>query len=421
LLGATFSTNNLGVGALTAGALSAVLHHDPEAEVRLLDYGSASAQAGTVIRSRPVQVPLVNLRFSWKIFLPNNVALLLVLACLARWLPARIAGRIVAGNRWLSAIRQSDCALAISGGDSFSDIYGMARLLYVSLPQLLVVAMGKPLTLLPQTIGPFKSRLARALACFIMRRARVVYSRDKEGVHHARELLDLGPDDPKVRFCYDLGFLLEPHPFNAAVLAAAQVRQRPLVGLNVSGLLMIGGYTRSNAFALKADYADLTRRCIDMLIRRKQADVILVPHVLGKDAESDSSACEALHAELAERYPGRLHALSGVYNQNEVKHVIGQCDFFIGARMHACIAAVSQAVPAAAIAYSRKFVGVFDSVGAAELVTDPRNNNTEEILNRIEALFDDREPAHSRLKKSMHVVRSATLATAADYCPGAAS
>ena len=45
------------------------------------------------------------------------------------------------------------------------------------------------------------------------------------------------------------------------------------------------------------------------------------------------------------------------------KAVIGQCDFFIGSRMHACIAALSQGVPCVGVAYSMKFAGVFDTVG----------------------------------------------------------
>ena len=39
LLGATFSTSNMGVGALTAGTIKCILHRFPDAEIFLLDYG----------------------------------------------------------------------------------------------------------------------------------------------------------------------------------------------------------------------------------------------------------------------------------------------------------------------------------------------------------------------------------------------
>ena len=39
LLGATFSTGNMGVGALAAGALEVARASYPHAEIRFLDYG----------------------------------------------------------------------------------------------------------------------------------------------------------------------------------------------------------------------------------------------------------------------------------------------------------------------------------------------------------------------------------------------
>ena len=38
------------------------------------------------------------------------------------------------------------------------------------------------------------------------------------------------------------------------------------------------------------------------------------------------------------------------YDQHAIKSIIGRCDFFIGSRMHACIAALSQKIPTAAVA-----------------------------------------------------------------------
>ena len=56
----------------------------------------------------------------------------------------------------MKIISEVDIAVAVSGGDSFSDIYGLSRFFYVALPQLLITIMGKKLVFLPQTIGPLK-------------------------------------------------------------------------------------------------------------------------------------------------------------------------------------------------------------------------------------------------------------------------
>jgi colanic acid/amylovoran biosynthesis protein len=60
-----------------------------------------------------------------------------------------------------------------------------------------------------------------------------------------------------------------------------------LIGINVSGLLLMGGYTHNNMFGLKTDYACLMREIIGYFVREHQANVLLVPHVFGDDPESD--------------------------------------------------------------------------------------------------------------------------------------
>ncbi len=414
LLGATFATDNRGVGALASGAITILARRFPGAEIAFLDYGRHADVAVVDVGGREASVPLVNLRFSWKVLLRNNVAYLLVMAALARVLGAGFARRAKAGNPWLRSIADADLAVAVSGGDSFSDIYGLGRFFYVYLPQLLVLLLGKKLVLLPQTIGPFEGRVARTLAAQLMSDAEIVYSRDRPGVREARDLLGGRGDSSKLRFCPDMGFILEPRRPDGASLREVEAIARggrPLVGLNVSGLLLMGGYSRDNAFDLKGDYRTLVERTIAWLIDDGDADVVLVPHVFGTQDESDATACARLFDALGGRYPGRLHCLRCEYDQNEIKYAIGRCDFFVGARMHACIAALSQAIPAVGIAYSKKFAGVFDTVGAADLVADPRELDTEAIVAVIAGAFQRRDETRARLEMAMRDVRTALLAS----------
>ncbi len=401
LLGATFATDNMGVGALASGAISILARRYPEAQISFLDYGRHATRSPVSVDGRPFEVPLVNLRFSWKVLLENNVVYLLFLAGLSRVAGERFAQRTARRNPWIKAIRDADVAVAVSGGDSFSDIYGLGRFFYVYLPQLLVLWLGTKLVLLPQTIGPFRTGLARGLAERLLRRAQRVYSREQAGVQEVKHLL--GDEGAHARFCYDMGFILEPRrPLRGLdELEALKRSGRLLVGLNVSGLLMMGGYDRNNAFDLKVDYRDLVGRAVEFFVRGQDADVILVPHVFGDQPESDSIACAALFDALKDRYPGRLGCIRGQFDQNEIKYVIGRCDFFVGARMHACIAALSQGIPAIGIAYSQKFLGVFQTVGAGDLVADPRHLTTEQILEAIDGALRDRVEIASALRRTM--------------------
>lgn len=414
LLGATFATDNRGVGALASGAITILRKRFPGAEISFLDYGVRSDLSLVEVNGEQVQVPLVNLRFSWKILLRNNVAYLLTLAALGTVFGSGFTRHARARNRWLASICDADLAVAVSGGDSFSDIYGLGRFFYVYLPQVLVVLLGTKLVLLPQTIGPFKGVVARSLAAWLMRRAEVVYSREDTGLQEAHALLEEPQGSTKVRFCYDLGFVLEPREpkgENSAEVKGLGRSGRLLVGLNVSGLLWMGGYTRDNAFGLKVDYRALVEQTIEFLVAHADADVVLVPHVFGSREESDSLISARICEELGDRFHGRLACLRGRYDQNEIKYAIGRCDFFIGARMHACIAALSQAIPAVGIAYSKKFLGVFETVGAGDLVADPRRLDAGQIMEIVARALQNRDALRARLGEAMAGVRARLFAT----------
>lgn len=245
ITGASFDTANMGVSALAAGAIKGATSRFPNASVSLLDYGKEAKTYVVQLRERQVIVPLVNLRFSKKFYLANNIALLILISLFLKLVPSRrLRKRLIAENDCLRELDRADVIAAISGGDSFSDIYGLTRLLYISLPQILVLLMGYKLVLLPQTIGPFQGRLAKAMARYILRGADRIYSRDYQGLEEIKVLLGNSKSISKSLFCYDVGFIvdaIEPRSFEITGFSPAIENSTELVGLNVSGLLWMGG------------------------------------------------------------------------------------------------------------------------------------------------------------------------------------
>jgi polysaccharide pyruvyl transferase WcaK-like protein len=412
LLGAGFTTGNHGVGALASGTLTALLHSDAGARLVFLDYGREAVVSGDKVGAHEVKVETINLRFSKKPWQPNHIMRLLLAAALLKLVPARDARqKLAARNPWLRRILDAQLHLSIAGGDSFSDIYGMQRLLYVVLPQVLVLWLGKPLVLMPQTYGPFESSLARCVARYVIKRAALVYSRDEEGVQTVRALI--GGGDDCVQFAYDMGFALEPQPPAEDVCRQLDaIKQNgPVTGLNVSGLLYMGGYSGNNMFGLKGDYARMVHVLLEELITKQGAQVLLVPHVFGgeENRESDEKACARIQAEFGQRYAGRLHYLPGRFDHHEIKYLIGQCDFFLGSRMHACIGALSQCVPAVGLAYSRKFAGVLESVGGGSRVVDLRTLGEGEVVEAVREAFGQREVLRRQLEEKMPSIRESVL------------
>jgi polysaccharide pyruvyl transferase WcaK-like protein len=310
------------------------------------------------------------------------------------------------GAKFWQAVRRCDLVLDIGAGDSFADIYGPRRIAYMLLAQNIVMANGRPLVLSPQTIGPFERPWARRLALNTIRRARLVATRDALSTGFAREMGFVGPlieaTDVAFRLPYE-----PPAPRPANGSSGGPVR----VGINVSGLLFNGGYTRDNMFGLKADYPGLMREVLgffrDPARCGAACEIHLVSHVVAPldSVESDLAAARALAAEC----PGAIVA-PAFATPSEAKSYIAGMDFFTGARMHACIAALSSGVPVLPMAYSRKFAGLFGTLGYHH-TADCKAETAPEIMARLRSAFQNRKA----LRAEAEATAAAALGRLAAY------
>ena len=163
LLGASFDTGNMGVSALAESSIKIVLNQWPDAEVTLLGTGAAKNSQMLRISGREVHLKLLGLRFGKNIFKSSHFCVLLLNALLLKLIPSRRFEKMLSAiNPQVKALLEADKVFDITGGDSFSDIYGIWRFLtYGFLQKWLVTLFGKELILLPQTYGPFNRPIVR--------------------------------------------------------------------------------------------------------------------------------------------------------------------------------------------------------------------------------------------------------------------
>lgn len=349
LLSHSATSDNFGVGALTIANLSILR--------------KVAAEAGYQCRFRILGVGDGR---------PPYVADPDVDVCQVRW--RQMLGR---GENHLSILRGCNLVCDISGGDSFSDIYGVRRFSLQWAEKLLSIVARKPLILSPQTIGPFLRPWTRRLATLILNRCHAVVVRD----HPSFEFVHAISPEARAIEATDVAFRLPYTPLRL------QPDGRLRVGVNVSGLLFNGGYTRNNMFGLTADYDLLLRTLLRRFLDTANVEVHIIGHVISGAVavEDDYRVCAALAAQfpgtvLAPRFEGPC----------EAKSYISAMDFFCGARMHACIAAFSSGVPTVPIAYSRKFAGLFHSLGY-HMVADCRTQTTSEVADTVLAGYAERD------------------------------
>lgn len=396
LFGAPGSNTNLGLNALMHGTIAAVMEHEPDAHLAVFD-NELGARTGQVLLAdgRRASYTLVGARLSRRVTRPESF--LNIRASLA------LGGLANPGAR---ALRDSDLVLDVSGGDSFSDIYGEHRFRTVCAPKELALRARRPLVLLPQTYGPFRDPATARRARTLVLGAERAWARDPDSLEVLRQLLGADYDPSRHRLGVDLAMLL---PASSSVDLPPDVEAAlatgGAVGVNVSGLL----WNAAADFGLRADYRVAVRDMVEGIVRGGHP-VVLLPHVLGRrpGGEADNLADAELLTSLPAEVAAQVHRVPWVHTAADAKHVVSRCAFFVGTRMHSTIAALSSATPCAAIAYSSKYRGVFSSLGVADSVLDARTTGTADLTGGILKLVEDAP----RLRRILEVTAAESVRSA---------
>lgn len=413
ILGASFQTSNMGVNALAESSIKCIFTHWPNAEVTLQTIEDGMPLIFT-FNGKKFNVEKKNIGFRRNIFKMQNAYTLLGYALLLRIIPSNwLKNKLKAGNPYFKDIMETDITLDMTAGDSFSDIYGMPIFRRHSLMKWLFILCSNQFIMLPQTYGPFKSRQSKIIARYILKRTTAIYARDMTGVKCVKEILGKAADKKIIRFIPDVAFVLDPEKPKSAIieqLLNIKAKEHILIGLNVSGHIYHTEYQAKRKFGLKSDYQKLMNDIIKSLMTYPNTVVVLVPHVFIEMGlvGSDIDACHQVYQQVVNEYPDRILLVEEVFDHKQIKYLIGCCDFFLGARMHACIAALSQYVPAVGLAYSDKFAGVFESVGVGNLIADLRTEN-EQILAGVQDAFNKRNEMAEKLRVTVPSAKKRVL------------
>jgi len=245
-------------------------------------------------------------------------------------------------------VKEVELEAAIYGGDGFSDIYGTHSFMGRMNQTWILREARIPLIFLPQTIGPFKNKHNFDIAVELLRYAKEIYVRDNK---FSSELDKLGIEYTQAP---DLSSFMVPEPWDIEI-------KKNAIGLNVSGLAY------SNTFNGLEGQFDVYPELIDRIInhfRTKGCTIYLIPHSYNYNkpiADDDMLACREAYSRLKDK--SNVVLIDKDLISPQIKYLISQMSFFIGARMHANFAAIYSEVPVFGMAYSYKFEGAFNANG----------------------------------------------------------
>lgn len=308
--------------------------------------------------------------------------------------------RSICGKR-LQEYYNSDVIIN-TGGDALTDDYN-ASLMHLS-NLLFAVLLNKPVIICAESIGPFKSTFNRFIARYTLNRVDLITLREEHSLKHLQKL---GINKPQIYVTADVAFILEPvsNQRIQEILAKEEIKKnRPLIGISVSKIISSYGFSDQKSEKRKyEEYIKLMATIVDYSIENYNVTIVFVPHVILPWSD-DRLVADDIYGLLKNKK--NVVSIKNEYTPEELKGVIGQCDLFIGARMHACIASTSMLVPTIAIAYSHKTKGIIGKMLKCEKFVIDINDLTYDLLSlKIKDAWANREKIKTELEINIPVIR----------------
>jgi len=400
ICGAAPDTGNLGVSALANSLVSTINEVNPDVSMTLADNGKGVRDTSFATKSTAKKaVKLCGAKIGKKFYHQENYQNIK--------LSSSILGGITQVSKHFNTI---DYVFDISGGDSFTDLYGKTRFDLVNAPKKFAIKKGLPLVFLPQTYGPFNDENLREEASYYLRKATLAFARDLNSFEVMKSLLGDDFDSSKHRLGVDMAFSLPTKHTcldHQPVIKQWIENKDDIFGLNVSGLIYNDPALAKERYGFVADYMTVIENIVDYVLNKTNMKLLLVSHVnpVSEEKDNDFNAAQNLIKKLKLEANDRVQLHDNGLDQCEIKWLIGHCAFFMGTRMHATIAALSQKVPVATVAYSDKAKGVFASCDVEKYVIDPRVLTTEKVVDEVLSAFLERDLISERLDGAVENVK----------------
>lgn len=318
---------------------------------------------------------------------------------------------LIRGNK-LERFANSDVILDFNGDIFPSDVHNSSRLLNEVADILTIRQLGIPVIEFVSSPGPFNTWFTRFISKLVFNRISVFLNREPM----SSELLkQIGIKRTPIVNAACPAFLLEPTSVERAKEILLQenvnVRARPLVGITLCGynLGSLRTWSKPKHFDDLWLYVPMVKYLLDDL----NANVFLLPHVYRTNPYTyagelingpDYDICLNLFKMVdGDKYKEKLKLIEGKYTPSEAKGVIGQCDMYISGRLHAGVAALSQAIPTVLLAYGHKHRGFASLLYQQKYVYEGKD--AEELVSIVEDAWKNREEITKVLKDRMTRIR----------------
>ena len=278
-------------------------------------------------------------------------------------------------------------ALISGAGSLLQDVTSRRNVYYYLGVMGLALAMGKPLVVYANGIGPVRTPANRRLTASVLARARLITVRDERSLQELEALGLQGVLSADPALALD-----PPGPERGRAIL------RDLGGGADGPLILIAPRHfpgSGQAFAALAGAADY-------LVRTCHARVLFVPMQLPEDGHAAAAIRERMREPAIELRQALAPA--------DLLSLTGQAHVLVGVRLHALIFASIMGVPALGIAYDPKIPSFTASVGLPSLT--PGDLRVEDVLIEIDRLLREGAAIRQELATQVQTLRERAKASA---------
>ncbi len=388
------ASSNKGSMAIVRSAKEALEEYIPQAQFGALLDTSSNPSRYTAFGIETIQIS------------SRKQAILIALGCVLWRILKGLFKRDLTGLRRKLPLLQYDLFIDVSG-NCFRDSWGFRPLLFYLYPLFIGLILGKPLVFYGETMGPFTTMIGKFLAKFVLHRAKLVTVREEI----SRDILQqLGI---KALLTAEPAFTLESSLNGEAERQISGFKgEGKLVGISLAQAPVFSSRWRSASEKDKviSSYVDVMAQVVDYLVEEMMVSIILVPHACGPRMADDRILQSRILGKI--RAKDKVLSITQDYEPEELKGIIGECWIFIGTRMHANIAALSQGIPTIAIKCEHKAEGIMKQLDMEKYTVDIYAMTFDDMLWRIKDIWASREQISQELQTKMEVIRRQALSNA---------
>ncbi|MDD3621772.1 MAG: polysaccharide pyruvyl transferase family protein [Methanofollis sp.] len=379
---------NKGDAALRLGGLPAIRDQIPDANFTILtlfpEYDSKVYTDGRVVKA--LDTP--------------GKALNAVIRCILWSVFTRGTKNLRKNNHFLDVdvlkeYARADVIVDISG-DSISEVTGFQGTLYHLLHLWIATKLRKKTVIYAQSVGPFP--YTKPFSKRLLNKTDLITLRGKISYDY---LQNLKITNPPIYLTADVAFLMEPASEERIDEIFEEIKKdknSSFVGISVSNLI-------SRYYGSYDEYTTLMAKITDFIITELHTDVIFIPHVTGPDKEKDDRIVgEHVYQKITNKK--HVYLIKKDYSPQETWGIIKQGELFLGARMHACIGALSVGVPVINISYHHKSPEIMQMFGLEENVIAGGDLTFENATTTITQTWGEREKIKRRITEERKKVRS---------------